>query len=156
MRHKGFTLIEMLVVVLVVGILVAVALPEYRKAVASSHFSEAVSTLSTIAKSHQLCAMSKDDCTWDDLDVSIGSQEGNGPRETEHFIYMLNNPGGSKDVWASALYKKEDICVCHLRTGETVLVNEYEEGGCVDKEPSFDYADLLNIMEVDYSVCGCC
>ena len=47
---KAFTLIELLVVVLIIGILAAIALPQYQKSVNRARGAEALTTLSALAQ----------------------------------------------------------------------------------------------------------
>ena len=65
--NKGFTLIEMLVVVLIIGILAGIALPQYENAVEKSKASEALIILKSLRDQQALCYL------------ETGEQTGSGP-----------------------------------------------------------------------------
>jgi prepilin-type N-terminal cleavage/methylation domain-containing protein len=72
--RKGFTLIELMVVVLIVGILAAVAIPLMRGRIDSAKWSEAKSAMGTIATALRAYAAEKGDVT--DGDVTSFPQIG--------------------------------------------------------------------------------
>ena len=76
--HKAFTLIELLVVVLIIGILAAIALPQYTKAVEKTRAAEAVQILRYMHNQGKLCKLANSP-EWcygknnEDVGIELGS-----------------------------------------------------------------------------------
>lgn len=91
----AFTLIELLVVVLIIGILAAVALPQYQKAVEKSRAVQAVSMVKAIGDAQEVYFLANGEYakSLDDLDVEIPGEDytqastGNVRRKWKNFDF---------------------------------------------------------------------
>jgi type IV pilus assembly protein PilE len=92
MRNRGFTLIELMVVVLVITILTVIAVPSYTSSVRKAHRTEAKSILSDLAAREERYMATNGSYTADitqlGLSVAWGSPVGSG-------YYALNDPTAS-------------------------------------------------------------
>ena len=98
---QAFTLIELLVVVLIIGILSAIALPQYQKAVEKSRATEALTNMRTIVNNVEMVILENgtdDGGIYTDPDnwpVQLsGSQWNSGYYVTKYFIYSLEDGAG--------------------------------------------------------------
>ena len=94
-NKRGFTLLELLVVVLIIGILAGIALPQYNKAVLKARFAEALVNVKAIEDSVDRYLLANgfvDGANLCDLDVELSGGEFNEYCNyiTDKFIYWLS------------------------------------------------------------------
>ncbi len=172
---KGFTLLELLVVVLIIGILAAIAMPQYQKAKIKAEFAEAYTKLKAAAQIEEMCRLQTGAKQCNGTNNYIGylaevNTEVNGCRRIdqrtgwcldvediskEKFFVFLGGQMSSDKMLASANYVKEDVCLCITKNYKFVL----SQGECSDT-PSKKYSEILGIPDVtddneDYG-CYCC
>ena len=83
---KAFTLIELLVVVLIIGILSAIALPQYTKAVEKAKLAEALTTLGSLRKA-----------------IDVAKMEHPGETITKDML-TVNLPAWENENWKYGMY----------------------------------------------------
>lgn len=83
-KSAGFTLIEMMVAVALIGILSAIALPSYQRYIMRGRLTEAFTSLAT--------AQAAAEQYWDDRHTYVDMP---APASTANFDYAVENPGVS-------------------------------------------------------------
>lgn len=155
--NKGaFTLIELLVVVLIIGILAAIALPQYQKAVAKSRLAEAIATARILKQAQEIYYMSNGHYadTLAELDMDVRTPQNTsiivhsatdrvivtgtnaGDPYQMDIIYALDHGWNEKDKakeYRGALYcsaptaKPRAIELCKSYTGKVVDLDSLNE-----------------------------
>ena len=101
--NKAFTLIELLVVVLIIGILSAIALPQYTKVVEKARMTEAIMAVEKIAQAQQIFKLANGNFTRDinELDISYQGTDGMycgtiPSKDTKYFVIAASNCSGTQ------------------------------------------------------------
>ena len=76
MKSRAFTLIELLVVVLIIGILSAIALPQYQKAVLKARYMQLMVLVDPLVQAQKLYYMENNDYTKDVDTLAVSVPEG--------------------------------------------------------------------------------
>ena len=105
-NKQAFTLIELLVVVLIIGILAAVALPQYQIAVTKSRVSSHIPILHNIAQAQAVYHLANDAYTlrFDELDIDLplgGGESGDGDSVRVYPTHSYHLRGGTNGTWYS-------------------------------------------------------
>ncbi len=167
-KNKGFTLIEMLVVVLIIGILAGIALPQYQNAVIKANFAEAYVKLKAAAQIEEMCRLEYgiEYCgvnafnynTGDYASYHIEVAEMNDPQGNDKFWVMLpGDLGEDTNILASAYYNKDDVCICITKNYKFILASDCSNGASKDYSKILGIEDITdNNCEEGYPCCACC
>ena len=164
-ERSGFTLLELLVVVLIIAVLAAVAMPEYLKAAERSRATETITMLEAIAKSQQRKYMqtSMFASEYPGLDIQPVGAAGSlyytkgDPRTGEGcngFAITLYNPGNYEEGYAEGARYADAGRVLRFPYS---LRRYYAstETTCLSDQPS-GQALCSDLCGIDTPVAACC
>lgn len=147
MNNRGFTLLELLVVVLLVGILGAIALPQYFNVVERQRAMEAMGILAAIEKAQVRYYALNDAYSTDfsNIDFDLRSNKGNNSEnvtgssfDTEYFTYTLS----SNKVEAKRTNDNFTIATTYAVGDDGVA-----ETCCTATGDKTDICEIINIKE---------
>ena len=145
MDSKGFTLMELLVVVVLVAILAGIAMPQYFNAVERQRTVEAVGILTSIEKSQMRYAAVNEQYASDfsDLDVDLKSSTTDDnvtgdSLTTSYFTYTLSN----SNVTASRTSGNYTLTLSYSALNDD---SSFKTLCCDPSEETPDICDVINI-----------
>lgn len=140
--QKGFTLIELMIVVAIIGILAAIAIPQYQNYIAKSQVSRGMAEMGALKTPYETClndgkTIAKAcDLGWTDSNIITQTTPGVESDGTNKAALALNGTivGTFKDTGASAALKGKTITWTRTDAGswscKTSADAKYAPAGC--------------------------
>ena len=112
MNKKAFTLLELLVVVLIIGILAAIALPQYQKSVERARVTQVYELMSTISKAQALYSLNNNAYSTDlnALDIELPFTD-NSSNSFVALNYTWEKWGSKDGLKACKSYRGKEYCL---------------------------------------------
>lgn len=108
-KNKGFTLLELLIIVIVLGILSAIAIPSLLGQVAKAKETEAKQNIATFNKYQQIYYLEKSRFTDNFNALAMGNLSGSTNSETKYYNYQLEQFDANVRIKIRAIPKELNL-----------------------------------------------
>ncbi len=148
--NKGFTLLELLVVILIIGILAAIALPQYRRAKEKSEASELLINVKALHEAQQRYYLANGTfaTNFDDLDINLSGYERGGCEDFETFHNKNDCLSNNKNI---IFIQNDGANLISLRK-----TGKYQKSGFSFREIVTDARPENKLLCYEYNMSGFC